>query len=63
MRAAFTVSVNVNAGAFGLLQQVVEIFQIVTGDQNALAFSRFDVDLSRRWVTVFGEHRHQNMSL
>lgn len=50
----FTVSVDVNAGAFGLLQQVVEIFQIVTGDQNALAFSRFDVDLSRRWVTVFG---------
>lgn len=30
----FTVGVDVNAGAFGLLQQVVEIFQVVTGNQD-----------------------------
>ena len=50
----FTVGIDVNAGAFGLFQQVVEIFQVVTGDQDALTFSGFHVDLSRGRVAVFG---------
>ena len=53
-RQHFTVGINVNTGTFGLLQQVVQIFQVVTGDQDALTFGRFYVDLSRGWVTVFG---------
>ena len=48
----FTVGIDVNAGAFGLLQQVVEIFQVMTGDQDAFALGRFDVDLRRRRVAV-----------
>lgn len=50
----FIVSVDVNVGVFGLFQQVVEIFQIVIGDQNVFVFSCFDVDLSWCWVIVFG---------
>ncbi len=48
----FAVGIDVNASAFGLLQQVVEIFQVMTGDQDAFAFGRFDVDLRWRWVAV-----------
>ena len=51
-RQHFAVGINVNAGTFGLLQQVVEIFQVVTGNQNALAFGCLDVDLRRRRVAV-----------
>ena len=49
----FAVGINVNTGAFSLLKQVVEIFQVVTGDQDALTFGCFYVDLSRGRVTVF----------
>ena len=52
-RQHFTVGIDVNAGTFGLLQQVVQIFQVVTGDQDALTFGCFDVDLSWRRVAVF----------
>ena len=48
----FAVGIDVNAGAFGLLQQVVEIFQVVAGNQDAFAFGRFDVDLRRGRMTV-----------
>lgn len=49
----FTVGVDVNPGTFCLLQQVVQIFQVMAGNQNAFAFGRFDVDLSRGGVTIF----------
>jgi hypothetical protein len=52
-RQHFAVGIDVNAGAFGLLQQVVQIFQVVAGDQDAFAFGGFDVDLSRRRVAIF----------
>ena len=52
-RQHFAVGVDINARAFGLFQQVVEIFEIVTGNQNAFTRRRFDVDLSWRRVTVF----------
>ena len=48
----FAVGIDVNAGAFGLLQQVVEIFQVVAGDENTFAFGRFHIDLRWRWMTV-----------
>ena len=51
-RQHFTVGIDVDAGAFGLLQQIVEIFQVVAGDQDALAFGRFDVDLSRGRMAI-----------
>ena len=53
-RQHFTVGVDVNPGTFGLLQQVVQIFQVMAGNQDAFAFGRFDVDLSRGGVTIFG---------
>lgn len=43
-RQHFAVGVDINARAFGLFQQVVEIFEIVTGNQNAFTRRRFDVD-------------------
>lgn len=43
-RQHFAVGVNINARAFGLFQQVVEIFEIVTGNQDAFTRRRFDVD-------------------
>ena len=52
-RQHFAVGVDINARAFGLFQQVVEIFEIVTGNQNAFTRRRFDVDLGWRRVTVF----------
>ena len=52
-RQHFAVGIDVNAGAFGLLQQVMQIQQIVTGNQDTFAGNRFDVDLSRRRVAVF----------
>ena len=45
--------VDVNAGAFGLLQQVVQIFQVMTRNQDTFAFGRFDVDLRRGGMTIF----------
>ncbi len=47
-------SIDVDAGAFRLLQQVIQILQIVAGDQDALPFGGFNVDLSRRRMAVFG---------
>ena len=52
-RQHFTVGVDVNAGAFGLLQQVVQIFQVMTRNQDTFAFGRFDVDLRRGGMTIF----------
>ena len=52
-RQHFAVGVDINARAFGLFQQVVEIFEIVTGNQNAFTCRRFDVDLGWGRVTVF----------
>ena len=48
----FAVGIDVNARAFGLLQQVIEVFQVMAGDQDALAFGRFNVNLRRRRVAV-----------
>lgn len=52
-RQHFAVGVDVNARAFGLFQQVIEIFEIVTGNQNAFTRCSFDVDLSRCRMAVF----------
>ena len=53
-RQHFAMSIDVDAGAFRLLQQVIQILQIVAGDQDALPFGGFNVDLSRRRMAVFG---------
>ena len=52
-RQHFAVGVDINARAFGLFQQVVEIFEIVTGNQDAFTCRRFDIDLGWGRVTVF----------
>ncbi|STK07166.1 Uncharacterised protein [Escherichia coli] len=49
-RQHFAVGVDINARAFGLFQQVVEIFEIVPENQNAFTRRRFDVDLGWRRV-------------
>ena len=53
-RQHFAVGIDVDAGAFRLLQQVVEIFQVVARDQDTFTCGGFYVDLSRRWVAIFG---------
>ena len=52
-RQHFAVGIDVNAGAFRLLKQVIQIFQIMAGDQDALPFGGFNVHLSRRRVAIF----------
>ncbi|MNY61873.1 hypothetical protein D3C86_1986110 [compost metagenome] len=60
-RQHFAVGVDVNACSFGLQQQIVEVFQVVAGDQNTLTGSRFHVHLRWGWVTVsLGFARIQN---
>ena len=51
-RQHFTVSVNVHTGAFCLLQQHMQIFEVMTGDQNRFTCHRTDVHGRWRRVTV-----------
>ena len=51
-RQHFAVGINVDASAFSLLQQVVEIFQVMTGDQDTFTLGRLHVDLRWRRVAV-----------
>lgn len=52
-RQYFVVGVDINVCVFGLFQQVVEIFEIVIGNQNVFICCCFDVDLGWCWVIVF----------
>lgn len=50
----FVMSIDVDVGVFCLFQQVIQIFQIVVGDQDVFFFGCFNVDLSWCWMVVFG---------
>ena len=53
-RQHFAMRINVDAGAGGLLQQQLQIFQIVAGDQDRFASDRTHVDLNRLRIAVGG---------
>ena len=48
----FTVGVDVDALALCLLEQFFEVFQVVAGDDDALALDRRDADLRRLGMAV-----------
>ena len=51
-RQHFAVGVNIDTGADGLLEQHLQIFQVVTGNQNRFTCQRTDIDRRRLRMSV-----------
>lgn len=49
-RKHFAVGVDVHAGVFGLFEQLLEVFQVMTAHEDAGAFADADVDLRDLWA-------------
>ena len=51
-RKHFTVGININACALGLLQKIFYILKIVTADKYARVLAYADIDLRKLWISI-----------